>query len=66
MVFNRWGDKVFDMDNYHNDSKRFEGKQTNGKELPSGVYFYKVIYLGNNQRDPLSGYMTIKRVISFF
>ena len=42
MVFNRWGDKVFDMDNYNNDSKRFECKQTNGKELPSGVYFYKV------------------------
>ncbi len=60
MVFNRWGDKVFDMDNYNNDSKRFEGKQTNGKELPSGVYFYKVLYLGSNPSE-LTGYITIKR-----
>ena len=60
-IFNRWGDKVFDIENYNNDLKRFEGKQTNGKELPSGVYFYRVIYLGSNQRDELTGYITIKR-----
>jgi gliding motility-associated-like protein len=60
LIYNRWGDKVFEVEDYDNDSQRFEGKQTNGKELPSGVYFYKIIYLGNN-RDELKGYITIKR-----
>jgi len=61
LIFNRWGDKVFEIEDYDNDSQRFEGKQTNGKELPSGVYFYKVIYLRSNPPDELTGYITIKR-----
>lgn len=66
-IFNRWGDKVFEMDNYNNDSQRFEGSQNNGKELPSGVYFYKVNYEktvilpGESPNGELTGYLTIKR-----
>ncbi len=60
-IFNRWGDKVFTMEDYNPDlmDKRFEGKQNNGTELPSGVYFYKVDFSSN--REGISGYLTIKR-----
>ncbi|MGB4972710.1 MAG: gliding motility-associated C-terminal domain-containing protein, partial [Cyclobacteriaceae bacterium] len=60
-IFNRWGDKVFEMDNYNSESaeRRFEGRQNNGKELPSGVYFYKVEF--NSGRSSLNGYLTLKK-----
>ncbi len=66
-IFNRWGDKVFEIDNYNNNSRKFEGKQNNGKELPSGVYFYRVTYKkvnvvpGTPSTDEMTGYLTIKR-----
>ncbi|MFZ1808682.1 MAG: FG-GAP-like repeat-containing protein [Cyclobacteriaceae bacterium] len=58
-IFTRWGDKVFEIENYDNISRRFEGKADGGKELSSGVYFYKIEFL--NGQPELTGYLTIKR-----
>jgi gliding motility-associated-like protein len=58
-IFNRWGDKVYEVDNYDNAGRRFEGKSDGGKELSSGVYFYKIEFL--NGQPELTGYLTIKR-----
>lgn len=58
-IFSRWGDKVFEVENYDNGSRRFEGKSDGGKELSSGVYFYKIEFL--NGQPELTGYLTIKR-----
>ena len=58
-IFSRWGDKVFEVENYDNDSRRFEGKSDGGKELSSGVYFYKITF--SNGQPELTGYLTIKR-----
>lgn len=58
-IFNRWGDKVFEVENYDNQTKRFEGKSDSGNDLPSGVYFYKITF--NGSRPELSGYLTLKR-----
>lgn len=58
-IFNRWGDRVFEVENYDNNTKRFEGKNNNGNELPSGVYFYRIEF--SSGREELSGYLTIKK-----
>jgi gliding motility-associated-like protein len=60
-IYNRWGDKIFDLENYDSDNpnKRFNGISDNGKELPSGVYFYKIQLV--NRGENLSGYLTIKK-----
>lgn len=58
-IFNRWGDRVFEIDNYDNNTKRFDGKNSNGNELPSGVYFYRIEF--SSGREELSGYLTIKK-----
>ncbi|MCB0488010.1 MAG: BspA family leucine-rich repeat surface protein [Cyclobacteriaceae bacterium] len=60
-IFNRWGDKVYEQENYdsQNPDKRFEGKQNNGTELPSGIYFYKVEFPSG--REELTGYLTVKK-----
>jgi len=38
-VFDKWGDKVYEQDNYNND---WGGRSTNGDLLPNGTYFYVV------------------------
>ncbi len=58
-IFNRWGDKVFEVENYDNQTRRFEGKSDGGSELPSGVYFYKITFDGS--KTEISGYLTLKR-----
>ena len=37
-IFNRWGDVVFEVDDYNNDDHVFTGTNKNGKDLPSGTY----------------------------
>ncbi len=38
VVYNRWGNKIFETDN---PSLNWDGKTTDGQELPSGTYFYQ-------------------------
>jgi gliding motility-associated-like protein len=61
-IFNRWGDKVYEKSNYNNDrpGDRFEGHNDNGKELPSGTYFYKIEFTTGNKK-PLTGYLSLKQ-----
>jgi gliding motility-associated-like protein len=56
-IFNRWGDEVFKVSGYNNNSIRFEGKNDNGKELPSGTYFYIIEVNGQT----ITGYLSLKR-----
>jgi gliding motility-associated-like protein len=56
-IFNRWGDKVFEITQYDNVLRRFEGKNDNNKDLPSGTYFYKVEASGKTY----TGYLSLKR-----
>jgi gliding motility-associated-like protein len=58
-IFNRWGSEVFEVDNYNNDTNRFEGKNNNGNELPSGTYFYKIEFTSG--RETMTGYLTLKK-----
>lgn len=60
-IFNRWGDKVFEVKGYDNDQKAFRGESNIGgtKELPADTYFY-VIDLGNGS-SLVNGYLSLKR-----
>lgn len=60
-IYNRWGDRVFEVSNYDNDNpdKRFKGVSDSGKDLPSGVYFYRIEFVSG--RSSLEGYLTLKR-----
>lgn len=67
LIYNRWGTKVFESDDYQND---WEGKSESnlnigGDELPESSYYY-ILTLGGNESDPNSGklfkgYIYIKR-----
>jgi len=52
-VFNRWGTKVYEKQNYDNSWKG----TNNGKKLPSGTYFY-ILQL-DNETPPNKGYLEL-------
>ena len=63
-VFNRWGNKIFEVNGYDNQSRVWRGQADFGvipgaKEVPDGTYFY-LINLGDGSK-PLSGFVVIKK-----
>jgi gliding motility-associated-like protein len=57
-ILNRWGDIVFQIENYDNISRVFAGITDSGKELPSGTYFYKIDFAGSKS---INGFISLKR-----
>ena len=55
-VFNRWGDKVYELRNYQN---HWNGQNMNGGSLPDATYF--VILDINNGEIVLHGYVDMRR-----
>jgi len=58
-IYNRWGDLVYETENYNNSSNVFTGVSKNGNELSSGIYFYKIEFKGG--RTSQTGYINVKR-----
>ncbi len=59
IIFNRWGDRVFEMTGYDNDQKSFKGESNQGgNKLPGGTYFYS-IDLGDGS-PKTTGYLVVK------
>lgn len=59
VIFNRWGDVVFEADNYDNTTRVFKGLSKSGAELPSGTYYYRVEFLsGSGSR---TGFVALRR-----
>ncbi len=58
-IYNRWGDEVFSVSNYNNDTHAFRGQNNKGNDLPSGTYFYKIEF--NANRKMMTGYVTLRR-----
>ncbi len=57
-IFNRWGNLVYENDNYSNNNPWY-GKTTKGDELEDGVYFYTIT--ASENIDPVEGTITIFR-----
>ena len=69
-IYNRWGNKVYEKENYGNTDRWgstdawWDGRSTNkltvGKEkLPAATYFY-ILYL-NDGSDPITGFVFLNR-----
>ncbi|NNM16624.1 MAG: T9SS type B sorting domain-containing protein, partial [Bacteroidia bacterium] len=56
LVFNRWGNLVYDQKNYDNS---WNGVNNSGDELPDGTYF--IIFRSNNGANSVNGYVDIRR-----
>ncbi|MDD3739248.1 MAG: gliding motility-associated C-terminal domain-containing protein [Lentimicrobiaceae bacterium] len=58
-VFNRWGDKVIELDNYDNANVKWRGTNEYNKPLPDGTYYY-IIDL--KARGKQSGWVYVRNV----
>lgn len=61
-IFNRWGVKVYEKENYMLDNNRFKGRsqhsRTVGKNhLPNGTYFFVITFEDGKQK---TGYLYVK------
>ncbi len=54
-IFNRWGARVYNADNYGNN---WDGRDNKGNLLPEDTYYY-ILQPENNK--PIKGYLVIKR-----
>jgi len=65
-IYNRWGDLVFQIENYDNASNVFRGEanrmtQLGADNLPSGTYFFTIQVPNDNILKKTKGYVVIKR-----
>lgn len=60
MIFNRWGDKIFEMSGYDNKQRIFIGEDNlkGNAKISSGTYYYKIIP-GDGSKE-LTGYLQLK------
>ena len=62
-IFNRWGNKVYEVDGYNNVDRVWRGdsnvSSVGGNEVPDGTYFY-IIDLGEGDK-PRTGYVVVNR-----
>ena len=61
VIYNRWGDKIFETNGYDNSLNVFDGKSNVGKsrDMDTGNYYY-VIETGNGAKK-LKGFLFLKR-----
>lgn len=61
-IYDRWGQLVFQAENYDNSSNVWDGTSRNGNPLPEGVYFYVINYTdGSGARNQVKGYVNLIR-----
>ncbi len=65
-VYNRWGDLVFQIENYDNASSVFSGEanrmtKMGASDLPAGTYFFNIDVPKENILKKTKGYVVIKR-----
>ena len=58
-IYSRWGDVVFEVNDYDNHNQVFIGRNKNGDALPSGTYFYKIQF--RSGRKTQTGYLSLKK-----
>lgn len=66
VIYNRWGNRVFEIKNYNNVDKVFWGEanvMTNlgAGKLPSGTYFFEIATLNKNDLAQTRGSLILKR-----
>ena len=57
-IYDRWGDAVFEADNYDNTRVVFDGQGKQGN-LTSGIFFYKITF--SSGRPTLNGFLELRR-----
>ena len=65
-IYNRWGNLVFSISNYNNNTHVFRGEANKlnkfgADTLPNGTYFFDIKISGTHNLKKLKGFLVIKR-----
>jgi len=58
-IFDRWGSVVFNIENYDNQTRVFQGLSNTGTELPPGTYYYRIDF--PDGQATRTGYLSLRR-----
>ena len=58
-IFNRWGSIVYEVDNYDNNERVFQGLGNDGDKLPAGTYFYRIDF--GSGLKPVTGFISLRQ-----
>ena len=58
IIYNRWGNIVYQKNGYNNE---WHGENMKGEPLPDGTYFAIFKPLGSSDVEPLTGYIDLRR-----
>jgi len=58
-ILNRWGSVVFETTNYDNNTNVFKGLSSDGKELPSGTYYYILEFESGASKQ--TGFLSLRK-----
>ncbi|PKV49898.1 gliding motility-associated-like protein [Aquimarina sp. MAR_2010_214] len=66
LIYNRWGDIVFEVEGYNNTSRVFRGianrkRSLGGDKLPEGTYFFNIKIEGSHNLKKQTGFLVLKR-----
>ncbi len=60
-IFNRWGDKIIEIQGYNNEFNYWDGLNEFGKKVPDGTYFY-VVKVSSSKS--YTGWVQVRSVIN--
>ena len=59
-IYNRWGAKIWETIEYNNESNAWNGKNSQGNELPDGTYFYLIEAISKDlKKTPRKGWIEL-------
>jgi gliding motility-associated-like protein len=61
LVVDRWGGVVFESNNYDNDQVAWNGQNRQGKEAPTGTYFYTITAEAKGGKIEKKGFLELVR-----
>ena len=53
IIYNRWGNKVVEINNYEDPQNTWDGKTKNGHPVSDGVYFWVLVFNKNDYKGDL-------------
>lgn len=60
-IYNRWGNVVYHAKGYDNNTVKFVGLNSKGKEVTDGVYYYALKIVDDLNPQTIQGYFILKR-----
>jgi gliding motility-associated-like protein len=65
-IYNRWGDMVFQVEGYNNQTQMFNGEANRlsnigAGTLPEGTYFFQIQFDGTGAPENVKGFLVLKR-----